>query len=207
MTASIAPSLAGRPVRSLATSLILFVVSAAPALAGSNSGPFARLPFAGESLIGSDGVDALATDALRPVERAFLEKAAQLSRQQIQLAQLAVSQATGSDVRTYAQQMAGDHRQIGDSIEALRRKKGTSAGGSPEAVVPESFQQLAQKSGGDFDREFVRLAGDLQATLLTLFEEVMADAKDPEVRELAGAHLPTLRDHQNRATELKKAYD
>lgn len=165
------------------------------------------MPVIGESHLAGMAIDALAAETLRPVERTFLEKAAALSRQQIQLAQLAVSQSAGTDVRTYAQQVASDYRQISDSVEGLRRKKGVSAGSATDAFVSESHQRLAQKTGGDFDREFVRLAGELQAAVLTLFEEVMADAKDAEVRELAGSCLPVLREHQNRVTELKKAYD
>ncbi|MDO8540320.1 MAG: DUF4142 domain-containing protein [Opitutaceae bacterium] len=151
----------------------------------------------------------LATDALRPVERTFLEQAAELSRQQIRFARLAVSQASSSDVRSFAQQLAGDHRQISDSIEGLRRKKGSmleEKEKSPDAV-PEGFQELAQKTGADFDREFVRLTAQMQARELTLFEEAMSDAKDNEVRDLVGTYLPMIREHQNRGTELKKTFE
>lgn len=207
MTATTAPRTLHRPIPALAAALSLLVVSIPGAVARNSAGSLARMPVIGESHVAGTLVDVLAAESLRPVERTFLEKAASLSRQQIQLAQLAVSQSTGSDVRTYAQQVASDHRQISDSIEGLRRKKGVSAGSATDAVVTESHQRLAQKTGGDFDREFVRLAGELQASALTLFEEVMADAKDVDVRELAGTYLPVLREHQNRVTELKKAYD
>lgn len=149
----------------------------------------------------------LASDALRPVERTFLEKAAASSRQQMRLAKLALSQAVSSDIRTYAQQIASDNRQLNDSVEDLLRKKGISPDQIASDVATETYTQLAVSAGSDFDREFLRLAGDMHGNALTLFEEVMADAKDEDVRELVGTYLPVLRNHRNRGTELAKMFD
>src|ERR1043166_8477030 len=60
-------------------------------------------------------LDSLATDTLRPSERAFLREATEMSRTDLRMAQLAVGQATSSDLRTYAQQLMTDYRQIADS--------------------------------------------------------------------------------------------
>jgi putative membrane protein len=172
--------------------------------------PWRIAPAFGRSMTAGMAAEPQAASALRPVEHAFLQRAAELSREQLQLAKLAVGQATSSDVRTYAQQVASDYRQIDDSLEALRRRKGTAREvEEPGAPVQnsEDFQHLAQQSGPDFDREFVRIAGDLQAIVLTLFEEVMAEAKDSEVRDLIGNYLPVLRGHRNRTTELRKIFD
>lgn len=150
--------------------------------------------------------ETLATDALRPSERTFLEKAAALSREEIRLARLAVSQATGSEVKALAQQIAIDHQQINDAVEGLRRKKGAVEEASVD-VVSESSQKLAQKNGADFDREFVRLIADTHSEAVMLFERSMSVARDSDVRDLLGAYLPVLRDHQNKISELRKALE
>lgn len=190
--------------RHSAAALVSF---AAAASSLHSAAPARRAPSAGDSLVSLIMVEPIATDVLRPAERTFLERAAELSRQQTQLARVAVSQAASSDVRTYAQLVASDHRQISDSLDALRRKRGVSGSSGSVDPAPASYPGLADKSGADFDREFVRISAELQNGLLRLFEEVMADAKDPEIREFVGGSLPVLREHQNRATELKKAYD
>lgn len=169
--------------------------------------PRNRLPTLSDSLVSLMLVEPVATTQLGAAERIFLEKAAELSRRQLELARLGVSQTTSSDIRSFAQQIASDHRQIGESIRALRQRRGVSAGAEKTAVAADSNPLFAQKSGAEFDREFVRVAAELQNDALRLFEEVMADAKDTEVRDLIGSYLPTLRDHQNRGTELKKTYN
>lgn len=190
----------GRPTCALgllvAASLLTLSASAAPRFRG----PIAK------NLIHNFAAEGLATDTLRPSERTFLEKAAALSRDELRLARLAVSQAAGSEVKALAQQMAADQQQIADSVDSLRRKKGSSEAVPPE-VVSEAAQKLAQKTGADFDREFVRVVADLHAEMVILFEQSMSDAKDTDVRELLGSYLPMLRDHQNKMNELRKALE
>ncbi len=151
-------------------------------------------------------VDPLAASALSRGERSFLERAAELSSKQMEMARVAVSRATSSDVRTYAQLLAADHRQISDSLNGLRRKKGTMLDETP-AVESTDEDPLSAMVGGDFDREFVRRATEAEAKTLMLFEELMSDAKDTDVRELIGTCLPMLREHRNRGTELKKGLE
>lgn len=162
------------------------------------------------SLMRSFAGEALATDSLRPLERTFLEKAFELSRQNLALARLALSQANSSDVRAFAQQMAGDYQQIGDSLDAMRRRKGAvddTAGKDAKDIVSEAQQKLAQKSGVEFDRDFVRLVADQHSDTLALFEQAAANAKDADIRDLAGGLIPTLRDHYNRLVELRKTLE
>jgi putative membrane protein len=153
------------------------------------------------------GAEALATDTLRPSERTFLEKAAAFSSEEVQLARLAISQATGSEVKAFAQQLAADHKQISDSIESLRRKKGATFEAAAGEVISEAAQKLGQKTGADFDREFVRVLAGVHADAVMLFEHAMADAKDTDIRDMLGSYLPMLRDHQNKVNELRKALE
>jgi putative membrane protein len=147
----------------------------------------------------------VAADGLRPVDRTFFDRAVGLSQQQMALAKLAVSHALRADVRTFAQQLAGDYRQIVDSVQNLRRRRGAA---TEEAVGPapvsEAYGKLSQVTGAEFDREFIITIETLRAETMTLFEEVISQTKDAEVRDLIGGYLPMLRDHQNQGTELKR---
>jgi putative membrane protein len=190
--------------------LLVAVVAIAAASSGI-AAPFGWLrPLAARNLVLGFGPEPLASDVLRPSERSFLDKAAELTRYELRLARLGVSQATSSDVRAFAQQLASNQSQLNDSIEALRRAKAdikppvaTTGGESPS----EMYQQLAGKAGADFDREFVQQVAAAQGELLALFEQVLNDAKDTEVRDLAGGALPALRGDRNQLTALKKAFD
>jgi putative membrane protein len=148
---------------------------------------------------------AVAADGLRPVDRTFFDRALVLSQHQMGLARLGVSHAMRADVRTFAQQLASDHRQIIDSLQNLRRRRGA---GTEEGVGPapasEAYDRLSRVTGAEFDREFVVAIEALHSETMTLFEEVISQTKDAGIRDLIGGYLPVLRDHQNQVTELKR---
>lgn len=152
-------------------------------------------------------IEVIPSDNLRPSERAFLLQAAEMTRSEVRLSQLAVSQAIGSDLRSFAQQLATDAGQINDALTGLVRKKGvtllppSAAAGSPV----DAYDQLATKTGADFDQTFLRTISAAEEQMMKLLDQALADAKDPDVREFAGNFLPVVRDHINKLKELGKA--
>lgn len=149
---------------------------------------------------------AAAADALRPNERAFVEKALEASRQQLLLAEIAAGHASSTDVRSHALQLTADYRELSATLDALIRRKGGIAG-APAGGTSENYQRLTTRAGADFDREFVRTSAELSEGVMRLFEQTANDAKDADIREFASARLPLLRDHLNRSLELRKVFD
>jgi putative membrane protein len=145
-------------------------------------------------------------DTLRPTEKTFLLKATEISREQVRLAEVGVGQAVNSDVRSHALQMVTDFRGLHDALEALIRRKGGIAG-APVGTTSEKFQKLTETPGNVFDQEFIRTVAKMSNDTLTLFEQVVSDSKDADVRELAAAQLPMLRSHRTSLVALKKALD
>ena len=148
----------------------------------------------------------LATNEFRPAERAFLVKAVEVTREQMRLAEIGVSQATNSDVRSHAQQLVSDYRSLNEALEALIRRRGGIAG-APAGTTSEQFQKLVALPAGEFDRQFVRAVARATDNILTSFEQVVSDSKDADVRELAAAQLPVLRAHRTEVTQLQKTVD
>jgi putative membrane protein len=158
------------------------------------------------SLASGYAVDPLASESMRPAERSFLSKASETSRQQLRLAEVGVSQAGDAQVRSHAQQLVADYRTLTDGLEALIRRKGGIAG-APVGGTSENPQKLAEKAGSNFDREFVRISGQATDEALSLFEQVVSDSKDADVRDFASAQLPTLRAHRAAINELRKTFE
>jgi putative membrane protein len=150
--------------------------------------------------------DPLAADSLRPSERAFLRQATEMSRAQARAAQLGVGQAVSAEVRSFAQQVASDNKQIGNSIDELARKKGVVLL-PPTEITTENYGKLSELAGAEFDKEFVGLLSGLQEEAVKLFEKALNDAKDTDVKELAGNFLPMARDHLNKVRDLKKTFE
>ena len=148
----------------------------------------------------------VSADAIRPADRAFFNKAAESGRQQMRLAEIGVSQAGNSDVRSHALQLATDYRHITDSLEALLRRKGGIAG-APVGGTSETYRTLVEKSGADFDRAFVRTEEQATRDMLALFEHTASESKDADVRDFAAAQLPVLRAHQAALAGLLKSVE
>ena len=162
-----------------------------------------RLPFilAQASPSGATGGD-VATK-LRPVERNFLLQATEISRSTAEVSRLAVSQATASNVRDLAQQLVVDYEQINRTLEALARRKDLPLPLAP-ASFSDQYRELASQSGVAFDRAYIRQAAEASQQELRLCETAVAEAKDGDIRDLAGGLLPVVRDHVNRFIELLK---
>lgn len=147
-----------------------------------------------------------AGDNLRTEERAFLRTAIEACRQEARLAQLGVAQATRSDVRTFAQELATDARQMADTLDTVARRKGVVLVPDNGATHP-AYARLTEITGADFDREFVLTAAATTEDLVKLFDQSVSTAKDADIRDTAGSQLPTLRAHSNRIVELRKALE
>lgn len=143
-------------------------------------------------------------DSLRPSERAFLNQAMTLIRQQRRLGELAIGNASNSDVRSHAQQVTADFRRLAEGLEGLVRKKGIALAHAGEAPS-DAYQFLTETSGILFDRSFVRVIGDLHDTTGSLFEQAAAELKDTDLRDFAATQLPMLRGHRNRIVRLRTA--
>ncbi|HVS54455.1 MAG TPA: DUF4142 domain-containing protein [Opitutaceae bacterium] len=152
-------------------------------------------------------IDVVPSDNLRPSERTFLLQTGEMTRSELRLARLAVSQAVGSDLRAFAQQLATDFGQINDALAGLVRKKGVAilppslATGAPV----DAYDQLATKTGTDFDQTFLLTVSAAEEQMMKLLDQALADAKDADVRDFAGSFLPVVRDHVNKLKELRKA--
>jgi uncharacterized protein (DUF305 family) len=69
----------------------------------------------------------------------------------------------------------------------------------------DQYRALAERSGAAFDRAFIREIAGTNSRALRLCESAVGNARDPDVRELAGSLLPVVRDHVNKTTDLEKS--
>ena len=145
-------------------------------------------------------------DLLRPADRAFLTRAAKAGREAARLAEIGATRTERAEVRSLARQMMTDFRTMGESIDALSRRKGGAAT-VIEAARPEPYPGLSDKAGASFEREFVQTAAQLSDALLTAYEQAASEARDADVRDFAAAQLPTLRAHRTSLAELRRMID
>ncbi len=146
-----------------------------------------------------------APDGLRSIERSFVVQALLACRDQAELSSLAATHARSSDIRAFAQQLVTDYRQIDTALETLARHKAIDVPLQPTSYS-DHYRALIESSGNGFDRAFVQAVATANDRTMRLVASVLAEAKDPEIRELAGNMLPVIRDHANKTTELQKTF-
>jgi putative membrane protein len=197
------------PRLSRVSTRVAVTVTAAVALAqfASNAGARIRPPVAMfASVAKAAEFDPLTADNLRASERAFVRQAAEVLRAESRAAQLGVTQATSADLRAFAQQVVGDNRTISNAIDALARQKGVVLLPPAEATT-NTYGKLSELAAADFDKAFVRMMSDMQEETVKVFERALADAKDTDVKDLAGSYLPLARDHLNKVRDLRKSFE
>ena len=178
----------------------LVVLLAAPLRADDSP---RRTPHVAPVLTQADGSNSAGSESLRSGDRAFILQGLNNSRSEAELSRLAVSQATSSEVRDFAQQLVSDYGEINNALESLARRKAVAVPVQPTSFS-DDYRHLAEQSGAAFDHAFVRQIAATNERALRICEAAVADAKDADVRALAGSLLPVIRGHVNTTRDLLK---
>ncbi|QKH38784.1 DUF4142 domain-containing protein [Achromobacter pestifer] len=129
-------------------------------------------------------------------ETRFLQAAAGSGMFEVEAAELAKKRAGNGGVKAYAEKMIGQHRAMNAELKALAKRKQVTLPAKPSEPDRGTLEQLADRSGADFDALYIEKAAvDGHTTANRLFETAARESKDPQVRDFAVRALPTLAEH------------
>lgn len=137
------------------------------------------------------------------MDRHWVSKTADNGTDEVALAQLAAQRATSPDVRKYAEQLVKDHTEANNELMQLASSKSIKI--DKDDGHGRTYKRLNNKSGADFDREFVEHMVDDHQDEIRRFEKASQDAKDPEIRSFASKTLDHLRHHLQEAQSLQSS--
>jgi putative membrane protein len=143
------------------------------------------------------------SDKLSWSDRRFVTKAADDGQAEVQVAQLASQRATNPDVKNFAQKLVDDHTAVNSELMGIASSKNVKVDNDDNK--DRTYKRLSNKSGNDFDREFIAHMVDEHEKDIKLFEKAANDAKDPEVRSFASKHVGHLREHLAQAQSLQRS--
>lgn len=143
------------------------------------------------------------SDKLSWSDRRFVNKTAEGNQDEVQLAQLALQRASNPDVRQFAQKLLSDHTSMGSELSSLASTKNVKL--DKDDGQSREYKRLSNRSGQDFDREFVDHMVDDHEKDIKDFEKASTDAKDTELRNFASKHLADLRQHLAIAQNLQRS--
>lgn len=118
-------------------------------------------------------------------------------------AQRSGSSATQSTGNAQTQQSTGSQRSTQGADAQPSHGAAGSAGSSVGSHGDAGFNSLKDKSGSEFDREYVRMAIAHHEKDIEEFEKQAKSGSDADVKAFANETLPTLRAHLRLAQSLK----
>lgn len=133
----------------------------------------------------------------------FAVKAADAGLAEIELAKLAIEHATDERIIALAEMIVDEHQKIHGELETLAEKHNITLPPVVSSDQVENQRDLLDKSGDDFDRQYISLMTSEHSKVVSLFEEAASDAQHPDVKAFAANKLPELERHHEHATALR----
>lgn len=114
---------------------------------------------------------------------------------EVKAAELALSRTSNADVKALAEMMKTDHAAANGELSGLVKQKNISVPDTMDAEHSKKYHDLMEKTGSDFDKEYVDMMVKGHKDVIDFFEKESKDGKDQELMSWASGKLPTLRHH------------
>ncbi len=135
----------------------------------------------------------------------FAVEAASGGMTEVQLGELAQQKASSQKVKDFGAMMVRDHSKMNDELKQLAASKNITLPPAPGEDHMDHIKKLSEKSGKDFDKDYMKMMVDDHKDDIDKFEKCSKDAKDPELQALATKSLPILREHYDAAKKINDA--
>lgn len=134
----------------------------------------------------------------------FVVEAASGGMMEVQLGELAQQKAANQKVKDFGAMMVRDHSKANDDLKTIAGSKNITLPPAPGEDHMDDIKKLSEKSGKEFDKDYIKMMVDDHEKDIDHFEKCSKDAKDAELKAYAAKTLPTLREH---LAEAKKIWD
>jgi putative membrane protein len=132
----------------------------------------------------------------------FVKKASMAGMTEVELAKLALDKSKDANVRGFAQRMVSDHGKANTELTAIAKRKNLEVSKSLDAEHQKKVQELSGKSGAEFDAAYAQHMTMDHDKAAALFEGA-SKGNDAELASFAQKTLPTIKEHQKLAKDLK----
>ena len=134
----------------------------------------------------------------------FAVSAADAGILEVQLGTLALTKATSSIVKQFAQTMIDDHTKANEELKALSESKNITL----PTILSEKHQKrvsnLEEKSGSDFDKEYSDLMVKDHKDVVDMFKKAADKCNDAELKAWAAGKISALEHHLSMAENVKE---
>lgn len=137
----------------------------------------------------------------------FLVNATALNLNTIELAQLAQQKSTNDDLKGFAIMLEKDHKASIKEITSLANTKFIIIPKSMTDDGKTNFKDLTNLSTIEFEKAYTNIMVKEHQEAIILFDKASTESKDQEIKALAAATLPKLRQHLDIAITFQEKYN
>lgn len=133
----------------------------------------------------------------------FAVKAADAGLAEVELGKLALEKATDQRIKDFAKKMVDDHQRANDELMTIATRHNITL---PPVISEEHVnkqRKLMEKSGSEFDQEYIDLMVKDHDKVVSMFEDASADAQNADLKAYAAKTLPALKMHHEEALALR----
>ena len=146
---------------------------------------------------------ALACSAASAAQDAeFAKKAAEGGMAEVQLGQIAASNASDAGIKNFGQHMVTDHSSANDELKAAAQQDGVQLPQDMSKEHKAAADRLSKLQGDAFDKEYARMMVKDHEEDVALFKKEASSGKDTNLKAFAQKTLPKLEDHLKMAQQL-----
>lgn len=149
-----------------------------------------------------------AASSLTEEDREMIKDLAEANIAEIDTGRLALSKTQNPRVREYAQKMIDDHGSAQQELQQMAQAKGMTLPQETDLAHRTVSGALRLLSGDTFDSQYINRVGidDHQRTV-ELLQKAQGQARDTELRALAGRMLPVVQGHLDVARQISQQRD
>jgi len=133
----------------------------------------------------------------------FMVKAASGGLLEVELGRMVMQKASSQQVKDFGKMMVEDHTKSNQELKALAAQKNITIPTAVGEEHQEHINQLAGKSGTEFDEEYMQLMTKDHQEDIDHFSEAAQEAQDADIKAFAAKSLPVLRHHLQMAEQME----
>lgn len=137
---------------------------------------------------------------LKADEKTFVEEKLKGGRAEVEVAKMALTHGSDSEVKGFAQRLVNDHTAVNAKLEKTAKEHNLSVATDSKGAAD---SHMASLKGAEFDKAFVQDMVEKHRMGVSGFEAAEKTATNPELHALITSTLPTLREHLKQAESLR----
>lgn len=133
----------------------------------------------------------------------FAMKGADGGMAEVMMGQLGEKNGSSQAVKDFGAQMVTDHTKANDELKSLAAQKNITLPATTSADHQRMHDDLAKKSGKDFDKAYMDMMVDDHQKNVDLFQNEANNGADADLKAWAAKTLPTLQSHLDKAKQIR----